>query len=515
MTKLTIDQIAVIDLETATLMSRPDLIVYLVAAADMVRRLANQAAADSSNSSRPPSSNSPYQRDHGGSPAGGGGGQEAAPRGAKPETAPIIPQVEKKPEKPSGKRPGMPGFWRSQPIVVHGEVPHRPDECGACHAMLDAEKPSRLVSAHNVFDLERGDMALQISAKKHCYFAVRCDCGHETVAAPGTGMSSQIESRKRDLLLTERCLVGPMLATFIAAMAIRMRLSRDKVREFLLDWLGLELSKATVNRCIHEFGLASEPVVEELIAEVQSAELANLDETPWYQKGKLLWMWVMVTATAVIFRIGSRGKDSLVELVTEAFLGWLVTDGYMAYRSYPRRQRCLAHLIRKAVAIAEGYYHNGSGFGRDLVRDLRRLIERVAENDPPDRDEKADKAIKRLIARIKWNCQCNQHDIDEKVRALAREILNDWDAIIAFVMDPLLPATNNDAERALRHVVLARLIGFGTRTDEGSRFYAAAMTVVETCRKRKVDPWTYARDLIAAARTGAPHPKVPAQSPAA
>jgi hypothetical protein len=41
------------------------------------------------------------------------------------------------------------------------------------------------------------------------------------------------------------------------------------------------------------------------------------------------------------------------------------------------------------------------------------------------------------------------------------------------------------------------------------------MTVVETCRKRKVDPWTYARDLIAAARTGAPHPKVPAQSPAA
>ena len=149
-----------------------------------------------------------------------------------------------------------------------------------------------------------------------------------------------------------------------------------------------------------------------------------------------------------------------------------------------------------------------------MVRDLRRLIERVAENEPPDRDEKAQKAIKRLIGRIKWNCQCNQHDIDDKVRALAREILNDWDAIIAFVMDPLLPATNNDAERALRHVVLARLIGFGTRTDEGSRFYAAAITVVETCRKRNVDPWAYARDLIAAARTGTPHPKIPVPSAA-
>jgi len=281
--KLTIAQIAEIDVETATRMARPELIVSLVAAAEMVRRLANQAAADSSNSSRPPSSDSPYQRDQGGN-SSGGGRQEAASGEAKLETAPVIPPGEKNPEKPSGKRPGMPGFWRRQPIVVHGEVPHRPDQCGACHATLGADKPSRLVSAHNVLDLERGEMTLQISAKKHCYFAVRCDCDHETVAQPGTGASSQIESRKRDLLLSERCLVGPMLATFIAAMAVRMRLSREKIREFLLDWLGLELSKATVNRCIHEFGLVSEPVVEELIAEVSPPNLPTLTRHPGTRK---------------------------------------------------------------------------------------------------------------------------------------------------------------------------------------------------------------------------------------
>ena len=232
----------------------------------------------------------------------------------KPEAG-AAANTDKKPEKPSGKRPGMPGFWRRQPLVVHEDVPHRPLSCDACHAVLDSETPGRLVSAHHVLELERGDMALRVSAKKHCYFAVRCSCGDETVAAPGTGASSHIDSRKRDLVLSERCLVGPMLATFIAALAMRMRLSRCKIQEFLLDWLGLELGKATINRCIHEFGLASEPVVEELIAEVQTAELATVDETPWYQKGKLLWMWVMVTANAVIFRICSRGKETLVQLV--------------------------------------------------------------------------------------------------------------------------------------------------------------------------------------------------------
>ncbi len=74
---------------------------------------------------------------------------------------------------------------------------------------------------------------------------------------------------------------------------------RRKIQEFLDDWLGLELGTATIDRCIHEFGLASEPVVERLLEEVRTAEIVHLDETPWYQRGALMWMWVAVTATAV------------------------------------------------------------------------------------------------------------------------------------------------------------------------------------------------------------------------
>ena len=94
------------------------------------------------------------------------------------------------------------------------------------------------------------------------YFAARCRCGHESVERPGVGACSRVEGRKRDLLATERCLVGPMLCAFIAALSLRFRLSRVKIQEFLDGWLGLELGTATINRCVHEFGLASEPVVK-------------------------------------------------------------------------------------------------------------------------------------------------------------------------------------------------------------------------------------------------------------
>jgi transposase len=120
--------------------------------------------------------------------------------------------------------------------------------------------------------------------------------------------------------MSERCLVGPMLAAFIAALALRCRLSRRKIQEFLHDWLKLELSTATIEHCVHEFGLASEPVVERLIKDVRTDAIVHLDETPWYQQGVLLWMWVAVTATTIVYRIGSRRKEELTALIGDAFL---------------------------------------------------------------------------------------------------------------------------------------------------------------------------------------------------
>ena len=51
------------------------------------------------------------------------------------------------------------------------------------------------------------------------------------------------------------------------ALTQRMRLSRAKVREFLIDWLGVSLSTALINQCVHEAARALDPVVEQEILE--------------------------------------------------------------------------------------------------------------------------------------------------------------------------------------------------------------------------------------------------------
>ena len=268
--------------------------------------------------------------------------------------------------------------------------------------------------------------------------------------------------------------------------------------------MNTELGVGTIDRCIREAGIACFPVVEELVKELQEADIVGLDETPWYEKGALKWLWVAISKFTVVFHIGTRKKEELLHLITVGFAGWLVTDGYMGYRDRERRQRCLAHLIRKAIALTGAVDEKAANMGDWLLRELRTLIKAMAEGG-----EDANTKCCPVLARLKRACILGEKQEHSKLRALAREILNDWDAVVVFVKNPNLPPTNNDAERTLRHAVISRRISFGTRTPEGSSAYAALLSVIETCRRRNQDPWAYIAETIANARKGIAPPSIP------
>ena len=247
-------------------------------------------------------------------------------------------------------------------------------------------------------------------------------------------------------------------------------------------------------------------MVEELVEQLQIADILHLDETHWYESGKLHWLWVTLSTKTAIFHLGSRRKEELSHLVTEAFIGWLISDGYAAYRSHPKRQRCLAHLIRKAVACSGAINQKAATIGQWILDDLKELIATIASASEDNR------LIRKRMAGLRRVCHLGKKADHTKLQALAKEILNDWDAVIAFVKHPQLPPTNNEAERALRHAVIARQIGFGTRTSEGSLAYSSLLSVIETCRLREIKPWIYIAEVLALARKGLAPPPFPVSS---
>lgn len=286
---------------------------------------------NSENSSQPPSQDNPYH-----SPATT---EESSPPSESESGAVKTKQNQrdeskqkskkKKSARKPGKQPGGKGFGRSQPLKAEVIIPHYPSLCSACNQDL-RESDSVRYMGYYVLELEPELFGFGIVTQLHHYYRTTCSCGHCTHEKPGTGRVSVVEGRSKDLQLTEYVLVGAFLATFIASLSVRYRMSRTKIQEFLADWTNSELSIGTIDRCIRETGIACEPVVEELVEQLQQADILHLDETHWYERGKLHWLWVAVSTKTAVFHIGSRRKEELSYLVTETFMGWLVTDGYAA-----------------------------------------------------------------------------------------------------------------------------------------------------------------------------------------
>jgi len=501
---LTPDDLNQISPESLERMSKSDLIHLTLRLRNFSIELYERLNQNSRNSSRPPSSDSPYKKNENCKcgPSKTQNQEKTCERenGKIPEDQSGKNESDDNPKPNPGRQPGSKGFWRKQKPKADKTDHHYPQQCIVCLKKLI--HPALPYAGLYTYELERENSSIKIVCTLHYYYAAVCECGHQNFEKPGEGHESVIEGRKRNVKLTEYTIVGPMLATFIAALSRRYGMSRKKIQEFLLSWLNFDLSVGLICKSIREAGIACYPVVDELIDDLQKEDQIHMDETTWYQKGILCWVWVAINKTIAVYQIGTRKKTELLNLITEAYLGWLITDGYGAYRSHPNRQRCLAHLIRKAIALTGAVDEEVQKTGDWFLREMRGLIKAMAQG------EDGKKECGPILARLKRACNLGSKSDHAKLKSLANEILNDWDAVVAFVKNPGLPATNNEAERALRWIVIFRKITFGTRTTEGSRSYAALISVIETCRLRNIDPWHYIAKVIAQGRKGLPHPPI-------
>ncbi|MGH7961457.1 MAG: IS66 family transposase, partial [Candidatus Binatia bacterium] len=70
--------------------------------------------------------------------------------------------------------------------------------------------------------------------------------------------------------------------------------------------------------------------------------------------------------------------------------------------------------------------------------------------------------------------------------------------LFVFVEHPAVPATNNAAERSLRHRVTTRKISGGTRSPAGTATKMTLATLFGTWRLQGLDPLEECRALLAA-----------------
>jgi transposase len=463
------------------------------------------------NSSRPPSSREPWSRNSTSTPRG----EAAAAKSAQPTDDQPSDDGTRKTRartaaaRPPGRQSGAPGHGRTQELAITQVEEHRPHRCARCGVDLSAAGAvaySGYEQADVVFGTEQAP-GLHLVLTQHRLLAQTCPaCGHDNRAAPfrappAIGDWAGVE-------LSAWRLIGPGLAALLVWVHFDLHLSVRRCRLLCLELFGLSLSVGAIAEAIHKAACACEPIPPQIQAEVQAAALVYADETPHFQSGEFLWLWVLACHHSVLYFIGRRTQALFRSHIGADFAGWLMSDGYAAYRDYAQRLRCWAHLIRKARALAETCTPHVQGYGSDLLDAFDHLIEAVRQaRDGPPQDLRPRLAGE--LAALQQLAEKMARSRNEKARRLGVERLNDWAAVFRVLDQPHLPLTNNFAERLLRPLVIFRRITQGTRTAQGSLALATFASIIGTCRLRHASPLRYLHHVIAARHQGLEAPALP------
>ena len=260
-------------------------------------------------------------------------------------------------------------------------------------------------------------------------------------------------------------------------------------RRFVKSVLGVAISRGAIQRAIDRTSEAIKPLYEAIGQAARQAKVNYIDETPWYQNGILMWLWVMVNPSVAFFKIlTSRSKEAFQALV-DKWAGILVSDGYGVYRNWVNAQQtCLAHLMRRAKGLAEETDRDLAWFGQRILSELQRLI--AWAHAPPTKGEASMwyARMVHLIARYR----VRKDDAGKFARHLEKLMGDLW----LFLIEDGVEPTNNRAERALRFAVIWRKMMQGTSSEKGDRWVERILSVKQTCRLRGMPTFDVLVDAV-------------------
>ena len=127
-------------------------------------------------------------------------------------------------------------------------------------------------------------------------------------------------------------------------------------------------------------------------------------------------------------------------------------------------------------------------------------------NKPAEAFEPLQRRIRRALEQ-----GCAQ-TVCRRTAATCGQLLKTWAALWTFLRRKDVAPTNNDAERALRPIVLKRKISGPTRSRRGDDFIARGYSVVESCRRQGRDALGFMVQAVTAWLHDAPAPSLVPQS---
>jgi transposase len=325
----------------------------------------------------------------------------------------------------------------------------------------------------------------------------------EVKCCPGCG----VENRGTfPVEASHRVQYGPRLKGWMVYLMEAQLIPSARTREMLEEMVGAELSEGTLFNTRAQAFEVLEPISQGIETALQTAKLANFDETGMPVKGKLWWLHVACTAALTAYSVQmKRGKAAMAAMnILPNFKGKAVHDGWKSYQAYDNCDHflCNAHHLRELKFIWERHQQSWAysmslflSSAKSMVESARAsgllaldpvqlhllearyqtiLDEGFAANPPPPppepgtpkkRGKPKQSVAKNLLDRLKTQ----------------------QTSVLGFVYDFEVPFDNNQAERDIRMMKLKQKISGSFRSQDGAEMFCRIRGYLSTLRKQGIN----------------------------
>jgi transposase len=203
----------------------------------------------------------------------------------------------------------------------------------------------------------------------------------------------------------------------------------------------------------------------------------------------------------------SRAATCLDNVLPVEFKGTMQCDGYTAYASYARRKKniqlaaCWAHARRKFYEAQE----QDPGIVQWLLRQIDHLyrIERELRESKTVPTLRAvtrahqSRPIYARLHRVLTHLKKKRRYLPRSRMGLALDYtLNLWPLLGVYLDDGRIEIDQNLVENAIRPTALGKKNWLFIGEAEAGERSAILYTIVESCRRRGLDPYAYLRDIL-------------------
>lgn len=264
----------------------------------------------------------------------------------------------------------------------------------------------------------------------------------------------------------------------------------ERLSQLCEDLFAQPVSLATLvkaNETLHEALAGYEAQVVKLL---QAAPVVNFDESGVRVAGKLHWLHTASTAQLTFYSVhAKRGAEAMTHAdILSHFQGWAVHDFWGPYLLFVCAHAfCNAHLLRELKFLSEEQQMTWAAEMMELLLEFLTLSKtgpRLSESQIASAHERYNSVLEtaRLLhprplagaPRLKQT---------KAVNLLNR--LEDYEhCILAFLSNPEVPFTNNQAEQDIRMIKVRQKISGCFRTSKGASIFARIRGFVSTARKQ-------------------------------